>query len=118
MRIQYYMQYFPGERSAGSRQPFTFASYLASRGHEVSVLSTDYNLDTGNTEEPMHRSVNGHGLLQVLRIPSPKGGRGSNKERLKAYGVFMVRAHLAGMKLPPPDVVVGSIQPMFTGLAS
>ena len=39
MNVHYYMQFFPGEHSPGSLQPFAFATALAGRGHDVTVIS-------------------------------------------------------------------------------
>ena len=118
LNIHYYMQFLPGEDSVGSRQPVTFAKLLARKGHRVSVLSTDYNLDDSQKEPSVHESVEGGGTLDILRIPSPRGGRGSNVARLWSYIVFMVRVAVVGLRLEKPDVIVGSIQPLFTGAAA
>jgi glycosyltransferase involved in cell wall biosynthesis len=118
MQIHYYMQYFPGAESPGSRQPFTFSKFLAQRGHQVTVVAADSNLDTGLREEPVDLMVEGGGRLRILRLLSLSGGRGSNAARLKAYLSFMLAAAGRGMLLPRPDVILGSIQPLFTGLAA
>jgi glycosyltransferase involved in cell wall biosynthesis len=115
--MHYYMQFFPGEGSPGSLQPFSFACALASRGHDVTVVSADYNVDSGLTESVVDRSV-GSGHLRVLRLPCPRGGRGGNRQRLRAYLSFMFSAIRASFKLERPDVVVGSIQPMSAGWAA
>ena len=118
MKIHYYMQFFPGANAPGSQQPMTLARFLADRGHEVTVLSTDYNLDSGLPEDPVEYASPGGGSLKVLRFPSPRGGRGSNVQRLRSYVAFMVTARREGMKLDRPDVILGSIQPLFTGWAA
>lgn len=118
MKIHYYMQYFPGENAVGAQQPATLARFMAQKGHEVTVISTDYNLDTGEAEEPIDLSFLGGGRLRIRRIYSPRGGRKSNFQRLFAYNIFMMRAFFAGLFLDRPDVIIGSIQPLFTGLAA
>jgi glycosyltransferase involved in cell wall biosynthesis len=117
MHIHYYMQYFPGGKAAGSMQPFTLSKFLAQRGHHVTVVASAYNLDTGLKEAPAEL-LEGGGRLRILRLQSLPGGRGTNTSRLKAYLFFMVIAGTYGIFLPSPDVVVGSIQPLFTGLAA
>ena len=117
MKIHYYMQYFPGENAVGAQQPATLARFMAQKGHEVTVISTDYNLDTGKAEEALVRKFPGGGCLEILRIYSPRGGRGRNFQRLFAYIYFMANAIWAGLHLSRPDVIISSIQPMFTGLA-
>ncbi len=117
MRVLYIMQFFPGERSPGSQQPFRLVRELAGRGHHVDVLSADYNIDSG-APEPEVCEQTANGSFRVYRLPCPRGGRGSNIARLKAYLHFMFSALRLGRNLPRPDIVVGSIQPMFTGLAA
>jgi glycosyltransferase involved in cell wall biosynthesis len=118
MRIHYYMHYLPGEGSVGSQQPISLAQALADRGHEVTALSADYNLDNGLPEKALDRATEGGGRLCLLRLSSPRGGRGSNLQRLRAYIGFAIKARAVGGRLPRPDVVVGSIQPLFTGMAA
>jgi len=111
------MQFFPGENAVGSRQPITFAKFLAKRGHDVTVLSSDYNLDTGLKEDAVNMHIQ-DGFLRIIRIPSPKGGRGSNFQRLKSYVLFMLNVKKEGINLSRPDLILGSIQPLFTGMAA
>ena len=118
MKIHYYMQFFPGANVPGSQQPMTLARFLADRGHQISVLSSDYNLDTGLSEDPVEYAGPGGGSLKVLRFPSPRGGRGSLVQRLRSYIAFMFTVRREGMKLDQPDVILGSIQPLFTGWAA
>lgn len=117
MRLHYVMQFFPGESSAGSQQPISFATTLAARGHEVVVVSANYNIDSGAEEPEVDRPV-GLGRLRVLRVPCPRGGRGGNRQRLAAYLSFMMSAGRRLRRLERPNVVIGSIQPMFAGWAA
>ncbi len=115
MRVFYIQQFFPGEGSSGSLQPFALVQALAERGHHVEVVAADYNIDSGELEPEVHVAV-GRGALHVHRLKCPRGGRGGNWQRIRAYLHFMGMALLRGRRLGRPDVVVGSIQPMFVGL--
>ena len=107
MKIHYYKQFFGSADAPGSQQPITLVRLLAARGHQVSVLSTDYHLDTGLAEDPVeYRSPTG-GSLNVFRFPSPRGGHGSLKARLKTYVSFMFTVKREGMKLERPDLIIG-----------
>lgn len=117
MRLHYVMQFLPGESSAGSQQPISLVATLAARGHDVVVVSADYNIDSGADEPQIDRQV-GLGRLRVLRVPCPRGGRGGNRQRLRAYLSFMVSTWRLLRRLEKPDVVIGSIQPMFAGWAA
>lgn len=118
MKIHYYMQFFPGANAVGTQQPISLAKTLADRGHSVSVISADYNLDSGMQESSVELPSESGGCVHVLRVPSMRGGRGSNAQRLVSYMHFMCRAALRGLFAERPDVIIGSIQPMFTGLAA
>lgn len=118
LNVHYYMQFLPGARSAGTLQPMRLVRELAARGHHVTVISADYNLDTGEAEPDHDESFAGGGRLHIMRVRAPRNARGSNHRRLWSYLVFMVRAFFAGLRAPRPDAVVGSIQPLFTGLAA
>lgn len=116
MRVLYIQQFFPGEGSPGSQQPFSLVRELARRGHWIDVLAADYNIDSAE-REPEATGDAGQGGFHVHRLPCVRGGRGSNAARMRAYLHFMLSAFWIGKRLPNPDVVVGSIQPMFAGLA-
>lgn len=116
MRIHYYMQFYPGDGSPGSQQPFALGRALAKRGHDVTVVAADYNIDSGLSEPCVDEQI-GAGRLRVHRLTCPKGGRGSNRARLLAYLSFMMSALRHGRRLGPPNLVIGSIQPMFAGVA-
>jgi glycosyltransferase involved in cell wall biosynthesis len=117
VNIHYYQQFFPGECSPGSLQPFALASTLARRGHNVTVISAKYNIDSGADEPEVDRAT-GAGRLRVLRLDCHRGGRRSNISRLRAYVGFMTAARRKGRRLERPNIVVGSIQPIFTGWAA
>lgn len=118
LSIQYYMQFFPGQGAVGTMQPITLARTLADRGHHVRVLSADYNIDSNAPELPYSYESPHGGRVEVLRLRSKPGGRETLKQRLVSYVDFMFIARKAGLALPRPDVVIGSIQPMFTGRAA
>jgi glycosyltransferase involved in cell wall biosynthesis len=118
MKIHYYMQYFPGADAVGSRQPFTFSRFLADRGHDVTVVACNKNIDTAAREKAHDEGCGNGGRLKILRLPCLPGGRGSNAARLAAYNSFMVAALARAAVLPRPDVILGSIQPLFTRLAA
>ena len=113
MRIHYYMQYFPGEDVPGTQQPVTLAKRLARRGHQVTVVSTDHNLDSEVPEVPVSRRYDGGGTLDILRLQTPRGGRGSLPARLRAYVDYMLVAQAKGLSLARPDVILGSIPSLF-----
>jgi hypothetical protein len=51
------MQFFPGRESVGTQQPNSLVRRIARRGHEVIVISADYNLDNGRSEPEVEESM-------------------------------------------------------------
>lgn len=118
MRIFYFMQFFVGDDSPGTLNPRKLALRLAERGHEVHVIATDHNIISGGAELPEQQAFNDCGSLMVHRVHSARGLRKNLRARLRTYVGFALRAYLHARRLPKPDLVLGSIQPLFTGLAA
>ncbi len=114
-------QYFPPEVGATQSRMQSFAEYLASRGHEVTVIAEFPNHPQGVIPARYggrfvedDRS-NGY---RVLRVWVKTSDDKTQATRLAFYGSFMPRrpsrlAPLAGRA----DVVLATSPPLFTGLA-
>lgn len=118
MRILYIHQFFAGPSSPGPAQPRALVRRLADRGHAVEVLACDLNAYNEQTEPEEAYDRPGGGSVQVHRLPVPRGLRASLANRLKTYGRFAWSAYRFGRRLPAPDVVMTSIQPLFGGFAA
>lgn len=119
MVIHFYQQFFCGPQSPGSLTPRKLVRLLADRGHRVTVLSGDFNVYSEQDEPPeVYQSASGGGGYQVRRFASPRRMRANLRRRLATYVTFALKAGWAGLRLERPDVVVGSIQPLFTGWAA
>lgn len=119
MRIHLYQQFFPGPSAPGSKQPRELVQALAARGHSVEVVCTDFNVYNEQDEVgEIIRPDQGDGEVHVHRIPSARGLRSSLRARLRTYVGFAVRAARFGSRLPRPDIVIGSVQPLFSGSAA
>jgi glycosyltransferase involved in cell wall biosynthesis len=118
MIIHYYQQFFTGPNAPGTLTPRKLMRRLAEAGHEVHVVATDFNVYNEQTEPPEQEKFSGGGSWTVHRIPSARGLRRGLRARLKTYLGFTLPAYRFAKKLPKPDVVVGSIQPLFTGLVA
>ena len=92
--------------------------HIAERGHQVHVVATDFNVYNEQTEPAEDHSFPGGGRWVVHRLPSARGMRHGLRARLRTYLGFAWPAYRFGRRLPRPDVVIGSIQPLFTGLAA
>jgi glycosyltransferase involved in cell wall biosynthesis len=116
--IHYYQQFFTGPDAPGTLTPRKFMRHLADQGHTVHVVATDFNVYNEQTEPPETYASPSGGLLEVHRVPSARGLRRGLRARLHTYVGFAWPAYWFGRRLPRPDVVLGSIQPLFTGMVA
>jgi len=118
MRILYLHQFFAGPEAPGPRQPRDLVRVLAERGHAVDVVACDLNAYNEQTEPEENVDFPGGGSLRVHRLPVPRGLRASLGNRLKTYGAFAWSAYRFGRGREAPDVVMATIQPLFSGAAA
>jgi glycosyltransferase involved in cell wall biosynthesis len=114
MVIHYYKQFFSGPEAPGSQQPRKLVRALAERGHRVEVVACDVNVYNEQREPEEFQELPCGGHVRVHRLPSSRNLRSSLLARLRSYGGFVRPALRCGLALPPPDVVIASIQPLFT----
>jgi len=116
--IHYYQQFFTGPNAPGTLTPRKLMRRLAQAGHEVHVVTTDFNVYNEQTEPPEEERFSSGGRWTVHRIPSPRKLRRGLRARLNTYLGFTLPAYRFAKKLPKPAVIIGSIQPLFTGLVA
>ena len=118
MRILYVHQFFAGPAAPGPAQPRALVRHLAERGHTVDVLACDLNAYNEQTEPEEACETPGGGAVRVHRLKTSRNLRASLVHRLKTYGRFAWAAYRFGRRLPAPDVVLATIQPLFGGFAA
>lgn len=118
MRVVYIHQFYPGETSPGPEQPRFLVRRLAERGHEVHVLACDFNAYNEQDELPEHWKHESGGSVRVDRLRAPRNLRASLRNRLMTYLRFAITAYRHGRKLQRPDVIIATIQPLFSGYAA
>lgn len=118
MIVHYYQQFFTGPNAPGTLTPRKLMRRLAVAGNKVHVVATDYNVYSEQTEPPEEEGFANGGSLTIHRLPSPRGLRRGLRARLQTYLGFAWPAFRYGRALPRPDLVIGSIQPLFTGLVA
>lgn len=116
MKIHYIHQFYAGPSSPGPSQPRKLVEFLAERGHHVEVIACDFNAYNEQDEPSEDRGI-GSGRIIVHRLKTPRGIRKSLKARLNSYGRFAWSAFRFAGTLDAPDVVMGTIQPLFGGVA-
>jgi glycosyltransferase involved in cell wall biosynthesis len=115
VRLHFYQQFFTGPAAPGTLQPRNLMRVLAERGHEIHVVAADFNVYNEQAEPEENLRFEGGGCLSVHRVKSPRGLRRNLRSRLATYLSYALSARRLGSRLPKPDVVLGSIQPLFTG---
>jgi glycosyltransferase involved in cell wall biosynthesis len=118
MIIHYFQQFFTGPEAPGTLTPRKLMRRLAESGHQVHVVATDFNVYNEQSEPAERQTFSAGGQWQVHRLPSARGLRRGLGARLRTYVGFARQAYPFGRSLPKPDVVIGSVQPLFTGLVA
>ncbi|MCE2490465.1 MAG: glycosyltransferase family 4 protein [Anaerolineae bacterium] len=120
MRILFVTSWFEPDSGAASARFSRLAHFLASRGHQVTVLAPMPHHPQGHIAEEYRGAwtrEETRGQVRVARVwlwasPSPRIGR-----RLLTQLSFMTGALLRGCFLSRPDVMLIESQPVPTGLA-
>ncbi len=118
MRILYLHQFYAGANAPGPEQPRELVRTLASRGHRVEVVACDFNAYNEQTEAPEEWTDPSGGSVRVHRLPAPRGLRANLRRRFSTYTGFAWSAYRFARTMPPPQVVMATIQPLFTGYAA
>ena len=118
MRILAFTQFFPPEVGATQTRIHTFASGLAARGHEVSVVCEVPNHPQGVVRPEFRgrairrRRMDGFEAWYVWVWTSQVK---STRARLGFYGSYAAMASALATALPRPDVVFASAPPLPVG---
>ncbi|MEI6515631.1 MAG: glycosyltransferase family 4 protein [bacterium] len=118
MHLLYIHQFFAGPDAPGPAQPRNLVRLLAERGHHVEVVACDFNAYNEQDEPEESYTTPAGGVVRVHRLRTPRGLRASLISRLRSYGRFAWAAYRFGRRMPAPDVVMTSIQPLFGGYAA
>ena len=118
MIIHHFQQFFSGANSPGTLTPRKLVRILAERGHEVHVVAGDFNAYSEQTEPAESVATARGGRMEIHRLPTARGMRRGLRARLDTYLGYALRARRHAPTLPRPDVVLGSIQPLFAGMVA
>lgn len=109
-------QAFVALDQAGGTRHFEFASYLAQRGHRVTVIASRVSYLTGaqgGTNKEVHEFAEQGGRLTIIRVATVSGLHRSFVHRLINFFSFTVSAFFAGLRVKDVDVVWGTTPPIF-----
>lgn len=118
MRVLYVHQFFAGPDAPGPSQPRSLVRSLADRGHTVDVLACDFNAYNEQDEPEEDYATAAGGRVRVHRLSTPRRLRASLINRLRTYGYFAWMVYRQAASWNAPDVVMASIQPLFSGYAA
>jgi glycosyltransferase involved in cell wall biosynthesis len=120
MKILLVNQAFVSFDEPGFTRHFEMAKYLRARGHEMVIVASDVNYQTGA------RIVEGNGFIIEQTIEGVRVLRGFMLPslhrnyfwRIVSFLGFMVSAVIASLKVKDADFVMGTSPPIFQGFAA
>ena len=107
MRIVYIHQFFKTPLMPGGNRSYEMAKRLATRGHEVHMVTSSMDRSSRDTE-----IVNN---FTVHWIPVPYGQKMSYRKRLKAFATFAIKSSVIARKLKG-DVVFATSTPLTVAI--
>jgi glycosyltransferase involved in cell wall biosynthesis len=113
MRVLILNQFYVPDISPTAHLAASLAEDRASRGDEVTVLTSR----GGYVEPAAWKPRSGTGNLRVLRLWTPQFGKTTHLRRLADYTSFYSMALMRSLTLPRQDVVVALTTPPFIALA-
>ena len=115
MHVLYYIQHFVRDNQAGGTRPWSLCQELMRRGHKVTVVMANVHYLEKEDEGRARYAEEDWDGVRVLKVYATGNFRASFSRRLMNYLSYAGNAFLAGMKGEKPDLVLTSIQPIFTG---
>lgn len=121
MRIAYVSQYFPPEIGAPAARVHEFSREWVASGHDVAVVTAFAHHPTGikapEDRRVLTRRENVDGIEVIRTYVRAAPNKGTVK-RMISYASFMASAATIGrMRLPRPDIVVGTSPQLLAGVA-
>lgn len=120
MRILLVTSWFEPDSGAASARFSQLAHYLASRGHQVTVLAPMPHHPQGRITDAYRGAwtkVEMRGQVRVVRVWLWASPSSRIRRRLLTQLSFMAGALLRGWSLPRPDLLLIESQPLPTGFA-
>jgi glycosyltransferase involved in cell wall biosynthesis len=120
MKILLINQVFVSFDEPGFTRHFEMAKYLRERGHEMVIVASDVNYQTGGRIVE-HRGMTAEQELEgvrVLRVFMAPSLHHSYFARILSYISFMFSAVAASLKVKDADFVMGTSPPIFQAFAA
>lgn len=119
MKILFFTHFYTPEGNAPATRVSALAERWVKAGHEVTVVTCPPNVPNGVVYEGYENRrtsevINGVKVERVkMFVAAHKGGL----NKLLSYGSYMIKALLAALKLPKPDVVIATSPQILCGYA-
>jgi hypothetical protein len=119
MHILLIHQAFVALDEPGGTRHHELASYLAGRGHRVTIIASPVSYLTGKADAASGSEIGGPGGRVVIqRTYTYKALHRSFAHRVFSFLSFMISSFLAGLKVREVDLVWGTSPPIFQGLTA
>lgn len=115
MKVLFLIQHFSKGKVAGGSKPWSLAKEMVSKGHEVVVVTSNvhYLIKEDNKREKI--SIEEYEGVKIIKVNATGNFRKNFFTRILNYMSFAFNAYKTCMKISDIDLVLTSIQPIFTG---
>jgi glycosyltransferase involved in cell wall biosynthesis len=120
MKILLLNQVFVSPGEPGHTRHFELAQALRQKGHEMVIIASNLNYQTGIPVDPTKKSTFEQNLdgVKVIRIPIYSAIHQSYFSRIRSFLSFMFRSIGTAKRIPAVDVVMGTTPPLFQALSA
>jgi len=120
MKILLLNQVFVSPGEPGHTRHFELAQALRQKGHEMVIVASNLNYQTGIPVDPTKKSTFEQNLdgVRVIRIPIYSAIHQSYFSRIHSFLSFMFRSIGVSMRIPDVDLVMGTTPPLFQALSA
>jgi len=121
MHILLIHQAFAALDEAGGTRHFEMASYLAQRGHRVTIIASPVSYLTGQSRLPQNRWLQKESPLPgvtILRCYTYSALHRNFVHRVLSFLSFMLSSFITGLGVGGVDLVWGTSPPLFQGVTA
>jgi glycosyltransferase involved in cell wall biosynthesis len=120
MHILLIHQAFAAIDEPGGTRHHEMARYLASQGHQITIIVSPVSYLTGlaNEDQKKRWHISQDGKITILRTYTYSALHRSFVHRVFSFLSFMISSFLAGLRVHKVDLVWGTSPPIFQGLTA
>ena len=121
MHILLIHQAFASINEAGGTRHYEMATYLAERGHQVTIITSPVSYLTGKTQRKKIKWIEKQEInsnIRIFRTYTYPALHKSFFHRIISFFSFMLSSFSAGLRVRDIDLVWGTSPPIFQGLTA